>query len=78
LSNITLEKVIGIGFPEYVYVQGSLYPDGTLHQIGNPDQRFLEGHFVSVYADNLEVGDGIVTTRRVLLEGDPIQFPTRI
>ncbi len=35
LSNLTVEKVEGIGFPEYVYVQGSLYPDGTLHLIGN-------------------------------------------
>jgi hypothetical protein len=36
LSNITVEKVKGIGFPEYVYVQGSLYPKGNLHQIGDP------------------------------------------
>jgi hypothetical protein len=35
LSNLTVEKVKSIGFPEYVYVHGSLYPDGNLHQIGN-------------------------------------------
>ncbi len=29
---------------------------------------------MSIYADNLSVGDGTGTTRRVLLEGDPIQF----
>ncbi len=67
LSNLTVEKVKGIGFPEYVFVQGSLYPDGNLHQIGDPAQLWLEGNFVSVYADNLEVGDGSGTTQRVLL-----------
>jgi hypothetical protein len=45
-----------------------------IYQIGYPVQRLLEGHFVSVYADNLEVGDGTGTTRRVLLVGDPIQI----
>ncbi len=39
LSNLTVEKIKGIGFPEYLYVQGSLYPDGILHQIGNPVQQ---------------------------------------
>ena len=55
---MTAEKIKRIGFPEYVYVQVSLYSEGNLHQIGNPVQRWLEGHFVSVFADNLEVGDG--------------------
>ena len=31
LSNLTAEKLTGIGFPEYIYVQGSIYPDGNLH-----------------------------------------------
>ncbi len=35
-SNLAVDKVKGIGFPEYVYVKGSIYPDGNLHQIGNP------------------------------------------
>ncbi len=65
---------MGIGFPEYIYVQGSLYPEGNLHQIGNPVQCFIEGHFVSVYADNLEVGDGSGGTRRVLLEGSQTDY----
>ncbi len=43
LSNLTVEKVKGIRFPEYVYVHGGL-PDENLHQIGNPVQRRLEGH----------------------------------
>ena len=39
LGNLIVERVKGIGFPKDVYVQGSLYPDGNLHQIGNPAQR---------------------------------------
>ncbi len=35
LSSLTMEKVKGIVCTEYVYVQGSPYPDGNLHQIGN-------------------------------------------
>ncbi len=73
-SNLNVEKIKGIGFPEYVYVQGSLCPDGNLHQIGNPVQQFLKGHFVSVFADNLEVRDGGVTIWRVMLEGRGVLY----
>ncbi len=58
LRNFTVERVKGIGFYEYECVKGSLYPDGNLLQIGSPAQRWLEGHFVLVTAENLQVGDG--------------------
>ncbi len=34
----------------------------------------VRGSFVSVYTENLEVGDGSGMTRHVLLEGDPIHI----
>ncbi len=57
LINLTTNKLAGIGFPEYIYLQGSLYPKGILDQIGNPVQKWLEVHFIKIYTDYLEVDD---------------------
>ena len=76
LRSLTLETLTGTNFPEYVTVGGSLIPSEDLfHQLGNPARRWLEGHFGSIYADNLQVTSG-GTTRRVLLEGDVVENAT--
>ncbi len=61
-----MEKLTGMEFPEYIYVQGSLYLDNILHKIENSVQRWLDLHIIKIYAENLEVGDGIGTTLHVL------------
>ena len=70
VNSITTNRLIGTNFPEFVTVEGSLIPSQDMwYQLGNPAFRWIEGHFGSIYADNLQVNDG-GTTRRVLLEGD--------
>lgn len=69
-SEVTIDTINGTGFPENLNVNASLLPHiETYHTIGLPTQRWTEGHFISIYADNLQVNDGD-TSRRVLLEGD--------
>ena len=69
----TIRKLAGVGFPEEAEVEGSLIPStDNFYQLGNPANRWLEGHFNQIYADNLSVTTG-GTTRRVLLEGDVVQ-----
>lgn len=69
-GNITTQNLTGTGFPENILVNASLIPHAEIyHTIGTPVQRWTEGHFVSVYADNLNVNDN-GTSRRVLLAGD--------
>ena len=75
-SNITLSeldvKTITNSdyFPGIIGVDGSLIPStDNLHQLGDPEHRWIEGHFTAVYANNLFAKDG-TTSRRVLLEGD--------
>ena len=70
VANLTTTTLTGTGFPEFATVAGGLFPSqNDWYQIGNPASRWVEGHFGSVYADNLQVTSG-GTTRRVLLEGD--------
>ena len=70
VANLTTDTLTGTNFPEFVTVTGGLFPSqNNWFQIGNPASRWIEGHFGSVYADNLQVTSG-GTTRRVLLEGD--------
>ncbi len=71
-SNVTVETLTGIEFPEYICVQGSPYPDGILHRIRNLVQKWLDGHFRKIYKNYLEVGDRSGEIRRVLLEGAEI------
>ena len=65
-------------FPPDISLNASLTPSGIpdgfpgFHQVGNPASRFLEGHFVSIYADNLFAGTPGSNVRRVLLEGDVV------
>ena len=72
LSNLTVERILGTDFPEFVTVEGSLIPSiDNWWQLGNPAFRWLEGHFQNVFAENLTVtSEG--TPRRVLLEGDDL------
>jgi hypothetical protein len=72
LYNLTVEHIKGTNFPPYTYAYGSLYPNG-IHQLGNPVLTWLEGRFITVYANNIETGDGTGTSRRVLLERDPFE-----
>ena len=77
LSGLTVEKIIGTGFPEYVTVEGSLIPSQDVwYQLGNPAFRWLEGHFGTIYAENLSVIDGAGNERRVLLDGAGIEYNT--
>ena len=70
LNSVTTQILNGTGFPENIFVNGTLIPHIEIyHTIGLPSNKWLEGHFKNSYADNLSVNDG-GTTRRVLLEGD--------
>ena len=71
VNSITTNRLIGTNFPEFLTVEGSLIPSQDMwYQLGNPAFRWIEGHFGSIYADNLhQVTDG-GNPRRALLEGD--------
>ena len=70
VNSITTNRLIGTSFPEFVTVEGSLIPSQDMwYQLGNPAFKWIEGHFGSIYADNLQVNDN-GNPRRVLLEGD--------
>ena len=71
-SEITLQTINGTGFPENLNVNASLLPHAEVyHTIGLATQRWTEGHFNGLYAQNLYVNDQ-GTNRRVLVEGDTI------
>ena len=77
-SNISLETlevntITSSDYPELIRSQGSIIPtEDSFYQPGDPEHKWIEGHFTSIYANNLNVTDAGGTSRRVLLEGDTV------
>ena len=67
LSNTLVTKYIKKGDK-----LGSLYPSDGLQNIGNLDDAWLEGHFCTVFANDMFVSHPEGGGRRVMLEGDDL------
>jgi hypothetical protein len=55
-------------------VKTSLNPNDGLKKVGNVDQPWLEGHFGTVFVDEIFVSHPEGGGRRVMLEGDAISY----
>jgi hypothetical protein len=64
-----------VTFTNGIVVNGDMIPHepdpgNPFHRIGSLTKPWLEGHFVTVYADNILANNASGTPRRVLLKGD--------
>jgi hypothetical protein len=76
-TTVSLERINEATFTGGIVVSGDMIPHepdpgNPFQRLGAPTKLWLEGHFVTVYADNLSANDESGTTRRVLLEGDTV------
>jgi hypothetical protein len=76
-KTVSLERIDEATFTSGIVVSGDMIPHepdpgNPFRRLGAPTKPWLEGHFVTVYADNLSVNDESGTSRWVLLEGDTV------
>ena len=73
INSLEVNVISNSNFPELIQSEASIVPTSdNYYQLGDPAHKWIEGHFTSIYADNLNVTDAGGTTRRVLLEGDAV------